>query len=190
MHQIEPFYLWKDYYDSSEDANSPFYGRMYDEFYFNNTIYNFYIHPQWDDFGSSTLYLKVLYCDYDTGFAVLELIGEWNDCLHNDIMYLKENVINPMMDCGVSKFLLICENVLNFHGSDDCYYEQWYEDAADDHGWVAFVNLLEHVEAEMIQTRVHDYVRFVQDFNWRKIKPANMCQIIETQAQERDKELY
>src|SRR5699024_8682446 len=115
MHDIEPYYKWRDYYIASEDEKSPFYGRRYDEFYFTNAIYNYVIHPQWDDFGSSTLYSKVLYANYEKSYAVIELIGEWNDCIANDIMFLKRNLIDSMHQQGIHKFILICENVLNFH---------------------------------------------------------------------------
>ena len=47
---------------------------------------------QWDDFGSSTLYIKILFADYDGGFAIIELIGEWNDAINNDIMLLKRDM--------------------------------------------------------------------------------------------------
>ena len=56
----------------------------------------------------------------------MEFIGEWNDYLFNDIMLLK--VIDPLRDGGVSKFVLIGENVPNFHYSDDAYYEEWFDD--------------------------------------------------------------
>ena len=61
MHDIEPFYKWRDDYNSAEDDLSPFYGKEYSEFEFSETIYNFYIHPQWDFFGSPTLYLKIIF---------------------------------------------------------------------------------------------------------------------------------
>ena len=48
---------------------------------------------------------------------------------------------------GIQKFIFIGENVLNFHSSDDCYYEECVEDLED--GWIALVNFHEHVEAEM-----------------------------------------
>src|SRR5690606_5785226 len=115
MHDIEPYYHWRDAYVASEDARSPLYGRDYDEFYFTNAIYNYYIHPQWDGFGSATLYLKVLFVDYDRHYAVLELIGEWNDCIYNDIMHLRREITDLMEEEGISKFILITENVLNYH---------------------------------------------------------------------------
>ncbi len=59
---------------------------------------------------------------------MLEFIGEWNDCLFNDIMLLKREVIDPLTAAGVSKFVLIGENVLNFHHSDDAYYEEWFDE--------------------------------------------------------------
>ncbi len=179
MHDIEPFYLWREYYVAAEDDRSPFFGREYSEFLFTNTIYNYYIHPQWDDFGSQTLYSKVLYADYDQGFAAIELIGEWNDCLYNDIMHLKENLLNPMISEGITRFMIVCENVLNFHSSDDCYYEEWYEDVSDEHGWIAFVNLLEHVEQEMRRSQLHSYVHFINDLNWRKHKPGILAEKME-----------
>ena len=61
MHDIEPWWGWRDEYTAENDPKSPFYGREYNEFLFTNKIYNYYIHPQWDFFGSETLYLKLIY---------------------------------------------------------------------------------------------------------------------------------
>ncbi|MCB9296504.1 MAG: hypothetical protein H6559_25825 [Lewinellaceae bacterium] len=174
MHDIEPYYRWRDNYIASEDERSPFFGRVYDEFRFTHQIYNYYIHPQWDDFGSATLYLKVIYADYELGYAIIEMLGEWNDCLSNDIMYLKREVVDALSEQGIHKYILICENVLNFHGSDDCYYEEWYEDISDRQGWICFVNTLDHVWEEMRDTQLQHYVNFGREFNninWRPFKP-------------------
>ncbi|MBA2422857.1 MAG: hypothetical protein H0V61_06490, partial [Chitinophagales bacterium] len=72
MHDIEPYYHWRDIYISEDDKLSPFFGREYSEFEYTNAIYNFFIHPQWDSFGSPTLYIKVLYADYEHHFVVME----------------------------------------------------------------------------------------------------------------------
>src|ERR1700741_2432878 len=112
MQDLEPYYNWQGQYIAAEDALSPFHGRTYSEFYYTNKIYNYYIHPQWDDFGSETLYLKVLYVDYVRSFAIIELLGEWNDAINNDIMFLKRDVAEMMMNHGVNKFIIIGENVL------------------------------------------------------------------------------
>ena len=182
MHDIEPYYQWRIDYIASEDARSPFYGRIYNEFQFTQKVYNYYIHPQWDAFGSPTLYMKILKVDYDERYAIFELIGEWNDALTNDIMFLKREIVDHFSKYDISKYVLICENVLNFHGSDDCYYEEWYEDVTDQSGWICFVNLLDHVEDEMRQTQIHHFVNMgglLNDFNWRPQKPKNIIKAIE-----------
>ena len=79
MQEIEPFYSWREYYASEEDELSPFYGREYNEFEFTNTIYNYFIHPQWDEFGSATLYVKIIFADYEAGVVIMEFTGEWTD---------------------------------------------------------------------------------------------------------------
>src|SRR5678810_76420 len=107
MHDIEPFYNWRHIYVSEEDERSPFFGRAYSEFEYSHTIYNYYIHPQWDDFGSRTLYLKVLIADYDEKYAVIELMGEWNDAIENDIMELKREVIDLFEREGIVKFICL-----------------------------------------------------------------------------------
>jgi hypothetical protein len=182
MHEIEPYYQWRDYYTASADKLSPFYGRKHSELHFTHKIYNYYIHPQWDFFGSSTLYCKLIYCDYESGFAVIEFIGEWNDAVHNDIMELKRTVIDPLIKKGISKFVLIGENVLNFHASDDLYYEEWYEDIKDDDGWIVALNFRHHVVDEMRRVKLHYYLNAgdaYNDFLWRKFKPENLLEAVE-----------
>ncbi|MEY4861400.1 MAG: hypothetical protein RL059_1099, partial [Bacteroidota bacterium] len=100
MHYIEPFYNWRGYYIASEDPISPFFNCDYSELMYSNKIYNFYIHPQWDNMGSATLFLKILYVDYDKTSAVIELIGEWNDAIENDIMVLKREVVDVLIKYG------------------------------------------------------------------------------------------
>jgi hypothetical protein len=172
MHLIEPFYGWRNDYIASEDVLSPFYERQYSEFEFSNKIYNFYIHPQWDFFGSSTLFIKILYTEYDDQFAIIELIGEWNDAIENDIMILKRDIIEPMIKCGINQFILIGENVLNFHYSDDCYYEEWFDDVED--GWIAMVNFHDHVLAEFERIHIDHYFVMggeLEELEWRTYSP-------------------
>ena len=132
MHTIEPYYNWRHIYISEEDSLSPFYLNEYSEFEFSDKIYNHYIHPQWDNIGSPTLFIKIIYANYDLNCAIIEMIGEWNDCIHNDIMTLKRDIIDHLILNGITKFVLIGENVLNFHYSDDCYYEEYSEDFIDE----------------------------------------------------------
>jgi hypothetical protein len=192
MHDIEPHFKWRDRYIASDDEKSPFYGRQYDAFQYKFKVYNYYIHPQWDYFGSATLYLKVLYADYENSFAIIECIGEWNDTLHNDVMELKREVIDAMTHEGIYKFIFIVENVYNFHGSDDSYYEEWWDDIKDDDGWVVILNPLNHVVEEMEQTRLQYYVNFGPDYyleNWRVLKPEGVLKAVELLMENAGKQL-
>jgi hypothetical protein len=172
MQDIEPYYHWEKYYVSPKDKRSPFYKARYNLQQYENTIYSHYIHPLWDFFGSETLYLKVLYVDYNQRVCIIELMGEWNDTLHNDIMHLKRNVIEAFMGEGIHKFILIGENILNFHGSDDCYYEEWFEEVED--GWIAAVNFRDHVTDEWKKFHLDYYINFGGNLEldaWRTLTP-------------------
>lgn len=182
MQDIEPFYAWKEIYSADEDELSPFYGRVYSEFEYSNTIYNYFIHPQWDDFGSTTLYLKTLFVDYEIGFAVIEFIGEWNDAINNDIMLLKRDVIEEYIGNGIKKFILIGENILNFHASDDCYYQEWNEEVSEE-GWIATINFRQHVITEFENNNIDYYFVFggeLDNLNWRTYTPQQLFEKIDS----------
>lgn len=182
MHDIEPFYLWKEVYDSAEDVHSPYYEKSYETLRYTNKIYNYYIHPFWDEIGSETLFVKVLFADYDEGFCIIELIGEWNDCINNDIMFLKRKLADHLIKKGLRKFALMCDHVFNFHGSDDCYYEEWREDISDDGGYICLINLQEHVLPELKQFGIHFHTHYgnsFQELNWRKMEPLALMEYIE-----------
>ncbi len=177
VHTVEPYYHWRNLYIASDDEASPFFGREYSEFEFENRVYNFYIHPQWDTIGSSTLFIKIIYVDYDTGCAIIEMMGEWNDAIENDIMTFKRDVVDDLIKLGISKFVLIGENVLNFHASDDCYYEEWIDDI--DEGWVAMVNFHEHVSAEMKEVGIDHYFVLggeMDMLDWRTYLPHQLIE--------------
>jgi len=187
VHLIEPFFRWQGDYVASEDPRSPFYGRVYSEFHFENRIYNYLIHPQWDEFGSSTLYIKLLFVDYEQGSAIIECLGEWNDAIENDIMVLKSNVINALIEQGVKYFVLVFENVLNFHYSDDCYYEEWFEDISSE-GWICLVNFQSHVLNEFKRYSLDQYMicgGHLDSFNWRRFSPGQTYGNIVSQIQKR-----
>lgn len=186
MHEIEPFYRWRDDYISSEDERSPFYNQEYSEFEYDKKVYNFLLHPQWDYFGSDTLYLKILYTDYEQGFAIIEMIGEWNDAIDNDIMLLKREVIDLMLADDITKFILIGENILNFHSSDDSYYEEWFHDVDD--GWIVGINFRQHVIEEFRQADIDYFINFGGNFDelsWRVLKPIQLFHTVENNMQNR-----
>lgn len=182
MHEIEPFYNWRHLYTAEEDESSPYYGTEHSEFEFSNTIYNYYIHPQWDEFGSRTLYIKVLFVDYDANYAIMELIGEWNDAVENDVMQLKRSLIDPMIAKGIAKFILITENVLNFHSGDSDYYEEWIDDTSGDGGWIAMVNTPEQTQYDILRSKVKNYVRLIDSPKWRTFQPEDFFQSIDNQV--------
>jgi hypothetical protein len=176
MHGIEPFYNWRHLYIASEDNQSPFYNKEYSEFEYTNTIYNFYIHPQWDDIGSETIYIKILFVDYEESYAIIELIGEWNDAINNDIMFLKRDIVDVLNNYGINKYILIGENVLNFHTSDDSYYEEWFEDIGDN-GWIVLINFRDHVLKEFKQAHLDYFFIYggeLDEINWRTFSPGKL----------------
>ncbi len=186
MHETEPYFNWRDHYVAAEDERSPFYKKEYSEFEFSDQIYNYLLHPQWDNFGSPTLFMKILYTDYIEGFTVIELIGEWNDAINNDIMFLKRDVLEPIMNEGVDKFILIGENVLNFHYSDDCYYEEWFDELED--GYIALINFHQHVIEEFNEIDLDQYFVLggeLEEVSWRTYSPEQFYHKINTYVQKR-----
>jgi hypothetical protein len=180
MQDISPFTKWTELYSPEKDPNSPFFGRKYHPTLCRNAVYNYYIHPLWDEFGSSTLYMKILYTDYRAGYCIIELIGEWNDCLHNDIMYLKRDVADYLNLKGINKFILIGENILNFHSDTDDYYQEWFDDIED--GWIVAINFREHVVQEFKKARLDYYMVFGGRFNeipWRTLSPVQLFTLID-----------
>lgn len=181
MHEIEPFPNWLHLYNSEEDNQSPLFGQEPNAFEFSNTVYNYYIHPLWDAFGSRTLYLKILFADYEDGYAIIEFIGEWNDAVENDIMELKREIIDPLLEQGIRKFLLITENVMNFHSSDDSYYEEWKEDVGDKGGWIVFLNNPEHTMDEYEEAQITSFANFLYYEKWRTHLPGHLYHMIDNQ---------
>lgn len=179
MHEIEPFFNWRHIYTSEEDQQSPFYGRTYSEFEYSQTVYNYYIHPQWDDFGSRTLYLKIIYTDYELGFAIIEMIGEWNDAIENDIMTLKRDLIDLMLEQKIQKYILITENVLNFHSSDKEYYQEWFEEVTDENGWIVSLNMPEATQQDFRKKKLNYYIELMEIDNWRTYKPHHLFKKID-----------
>lgn len=180
MHEIEPYYNWLQYYNPAEDQLSPYFGKEYNFDLYSDTIYGYYIDPSWDFIGSETLYIKILYADYHEGYCIIEFIGEWNDTINNDIMHLKRNIVEHLLRQGINQFILIGENVFNFHGSDDSYYEDWFEDVEDESdfdqpGWIAAVNFADHVQDEFQNYNIDSYVNMggtLNINNWRTMTPA------------------
>lgn len=185
MQDLEPFYNWRHIYIAEEDNKSPFYGRTYSEFEYSQKVYNFYIHPQWDDFGSDTLYCKIIMADYEECYAVIELIGEWNDAVENDIATFKAEVVNSLTSVGIVKFILIGENVLNFHSSDKEYYQEWFEEVTEAEGWIVLINLPEQSQHDFKKTKINYYIELVEKDDWRRYKPYHLYKFFQEMIDKR-----
>jgi hypothetical protein len=114
---------------------------------------------------SETLYLKVSLWIIWKDMLIIEFIGEWNDAIQNDIMYLKRRVIEKLQEHDINCYILLMDNVLNFHGSDDCYYEEWYEEISEAGGWIVMLGVMDHIEDELKQTGLQHYIHFGDVFN-------------------------
>ena len=180
MQDIEPYFNWRQFYITEEDEHSPYYQKEYSEFEYVDTIYNHYIHPQWDSIESESLFVKILYADYEDGYAFIELIGEWNDAIHNDIQFLKGNLLEILIGNGINKIILIGENVLNFHFDDDCYYEELQEELED--GYIVGISFMDHVIQEFEENYLTRFIQMTQsDFeaSWRTYTPKALFKVIE-----------
>jgi hypothetical protein len=63
---------------------------------------------------------------------------------------------------------------LNFHSSDDCYYEEWYEDIADEGGWVTMLGLPEQSRYDFTRAGVNRYVLLTDVEEWRTYSAMNL----------------
>jgi hypothetical protein len=85
-----------------------------------------------------------------------------------------------MIHEGINKFILIGENVLNFHYSDDEYYAEWFEEIED--GWIIGLNFMEHVISEMQHAQIDYYINLggrFQEINWRTFSPTGLFDHVE-----------
>jgi hypothetical protein len=113
-------------------------------------------------------------------YTIIELIGEWNDCIYSDIMTFRREVTDPLQAEGINKFIIIAENVLNYHaGDENCYYEEWRDEVVDEQGWVAIINTLDHVSDEMHAYGLQEYVHILTGSTWRGNKPRHLLRWVE-----------
>ncbi|MCB0843301.1 MAG: hypothetical protein KDD63_22940 [Bacteroidetes bacterium] len=179
LRDIEPFYGWLELYSHEEDEKSPFYGVEHNMFYYDRSINHIPAHPLWDDFGSESLLVKILYVNYQDGYAIIELFGEWNDLFDNDYKLLAENCLTYLIDHGVNKFILICENVFHIYLERDDYYEALQEELAD--GWICTLRLREEVKKEMVDYHISPYFYWsdlLDEIAWRKLKPFQLFAMV------------
>ncbi len=184
LRYIEPFYGWLEYYSHDRDDRSPFHDVEHSLFEFDRSINRIPAHPLWDDFGSESLLVKILYADYERKFAILELFGEWNDLYDNDFKLLSENCLALMAEKGIRYFILICENVFHGYFESDDYYQEFVENLED--GWMCAIRLREELQEEMIHYGINGYFFWspmLDDIPWRTIKPKRIFHLVSGRLQ-------
>jgi hypothetical protein len=186
--EVEPFYGWLHLYAAHRDPHSPFYNEAaIDPDKDMRYIYTFEAHPLWDHIHSESLLVKMLYADYNRGFCILQLLGEWNDLFENDFKLLYEQVLAPMLYQGVSRFIFLCENVFNVYLDQDDYYELLQEALEDTGGWLCLLRARQHVLNEFAAYGIDQYLYWNPEFDelrWRKMKPWQLYELIERSLQQ------
>ena len=92
----------------------------------------------------------------------------------------------PLIDQGINRFILIGENVLNFHADDDSYYQEWFDDLEE--GWIACINFRDHVLAEIYRGRLDYYMAAggkLDSISWRTLNPGKLYGLVEEQIRKR-----
>lgn len=183
--EIEPYYGWLHQYSHDTDERSPFHDVEHNLFAYDRAIYTFPAHPLWDSIGSENLLVKILYADYDSGYAILELLGEWNDLHENDFRLLYDNCLAVMATEGIERFILIAENVFNVWLDQDDYYDALAEELGAE-GWLCLLRARPHVKQEFEQYGISRYFYWSQeldDIAWRKTKPQQLYQLVQQRLQ-------
>ena len=94
--------------------------------------------------------------------AVLGLLAAWS------VMHLRLEAE------GIAKFILITENVLNFHSGDKDYYIEWFEEATDENGWIVALNMPEATQQDFKKRKLNYFIELMQLGNWRAYKPEDL----------------
>jgi hypothetical protein len=94
-------------------------------------------------------------------------------------MELKREVLEKLMDEGIYKFVLITENVLNYHSDVKDYYEELYENVTDESGWVVCLNMPEQTQYDFKKAHLNRYIELMELENWRTYKPFHLFKKID-----------
>lgn len=178
LRHIEPFFGWLDHYCHEHDQRSPFHEVEHSLFEFDRSVNHIPAHPLWDDFGSESLLVKILFADYSRKYAILELFGEWNDLYDNDFKLLAENCISLLIEEGINQIILICENVFHGYFETEDYYEALQEELED--GWLIAIRMREELQNEMIDFGINQYFFWsplLDQVPWRTMKPPALYKL-------------
>jgi len=96
-------------------------------------------------------------------------------------MTLKRDVLEVFMNEGIYKFILIAENVLNFHSGDRDYYEELHEELSDADGWIVCLNMPTQTQYDFKQAKLNQFIELMDIHNWRVYKPYHLYKKINDQ---------
>jgi hypothetical protein len=100
-------------------------------------------------------------------------------------MTFKRDVIDIFEQQGITKFILIAENVLNFHSGDKDYYQEWFDEVTDNDGWIVCLNMPEATQHDFRKARLNYYVELMDLANWRIYKPFHLFKKIDEELTKR-----
>jgi hypothetical protein len=89
-------------------------------------------------------------------------------------MTLKRDVLEPFFAEGIRCFILIAENVLNFHSDITDYYEELAEELSDRGGWAVCLNMPESSRLEFEQSGLNRFLPLLDLYDWRNYKPIHL----------------
>ena len=69
--------------------------------------------------------------------------------------------------------------MLNFHSSDDSYYEDWRESVIEEGGWVVIVDMPSQSQHDFKKARLTNYVALLDFPQWRTLKPELVFQQVD-----------
>lgn len=121
-----------------------------------------------------------MFADYEYGYCIIELLGEWNDLHENDFRLLKRHVLESMLENGIHKFILVCENVFNGYFDADDYYQELHEEMEE--GWAVLLRARPGLRQELERYGLSGYFYWseaLDALNWRKLKPWALFEAIE-----------
>jgi MFS superfamily sulfate permease-like transporter len=100
-------------------------------------------------------------------------------------MEFKREVIDKLYAESITKFILITENVLNFHSSDKEYYEEWFEQVTDENGWIVALNMPEATQYDFKKKKLNYYIELMELIDWRVYKPYHLFKKIDDELSKR-----
>jgi MFS superfamily sulfate permease-like transporter len=100
-------------------------------------------------------------------------------------MVFRREIIDPLFAEGITRFIIIAENVLNFHSSERDYYEEWFENVTDENGWIVCLNMPEATQHDFRKMKLNYYVELREMHDWRRYQPEALFKLIDNELKKR-----